>query len=209
VTVIELLSGKREQTESLSLSNAPVLVLNLPPSLVSEAEANKSQPFPWGGDYTHADAVSVTLGSPNIEKGLHMVNADTSSKSVTVDGGPARDCSVGSGVAFTVDPNFVSYTHTPMQISAVVRSISTNDHPGFNLKYESASGRKGIGWNFVPGTDRWYTLTWTLKDEEFVGNWGYHFSFDSDSKEHSNYYLQRVTVTKVVPPRENVETLKR
>ena len=205
VKVMEPLSGARTQADALSLSNAPVIVLNVPAALLSEAEANKNQPFPWGGDYSRAEVVSITMGNPNIEKGLHLLNADASSKPVIVDGGQARDCSVGSGVAFTVDPNFVSYTHTPLQISAVVRSASSSDHPGFNLKYESASGWKGIGWNFVPGADRWYTLTWTLSDDEFVGNWGYHFSFDSDSKEHSKYYLQRVTVTKM----GNAEILKR
>lgn len=202
VKVIEPLNGSHIQVNVLSLSNAPLIVLNVPAGLISEAEANKDKPFPWGGDYSRAEVASISMGNPNIERGLHQLNADVSSKPVVVNGGPARDCSIGSGVAFTVDPNFVSYTHTAMQISAVVRSISTNEHPGFNLKYESAGGRKGIGWNFVPGADRWYTLTWTLNDDEFVGNWGYHFSFDSDSKEHSKYYLQSVTVTKVVPPGE-------
>ena len=111
----------------------------------------------------------------------------------------ARDCSKGSAVTFTVDPNFLSYTHAPIVISAVVRKISSTDNPGFNLKYESAAGRKGIGWNSVPGSDRWYTLTWTLSDDEFVGNWGYHFSFDCDSTNYSRYYLQQVTVTNRVP----------
>jgi hypothetical protein len=174
VTVIEPFSGARTRTDTVSLSNAPKILLNLPATFVSEAEGNRNQPFPWGGDYSHADVVSVTMGNPNIEKGLHVVNAETSSRPVTVDGGPARDCSVGSGLAFTVDPNFVSYDHTPLQISAVVRKISGNDNPGFNLKYESASGRKGIGWNFVPAGDGWHNLTWTLTDDEFVGNWGYH-----------------------------------
>jgi hypothetical protein len=200
VTAVEPVTGARAQTDNLSLSNAPVLMQHVPAALVSEAEANRNRPFPWGGDYTHADAVSVRMENPNIEKGLHAVNADTNSRLVTVNGAPARDCSVASGLAFTVDPNFVSYDHTPLQISAVVRKISSNDNPGFNLKYESASGTKGIGWNFVPAGNQWHTLTWTLADDEFVGSWGYHFSFDSDSKEHSKYYLQRVTVTKLVPP---------
>ena len=55
------------------------------------------------------------------------------------------------------------------------------------------------GWNSVPGADKWYTLSWTISDDEFVGNWGYHFSFDSDSTNYSRYYLQQVTVTNLVP----------
>ena len=141
----------------------------------------------------------MTMGRPTKEKGLHQLNYNPSAV-VTVSGAAALDCSRSSSTAFTIDPNFISYTHVPLQISAVVRAISPNEHPGFNLKYEAASGRKGIGWNFVPGAARWYTLTWTLDDDEFVGSWGYHFSFDSDSTSHSQYYLQRVTVTKLVPP---------
>jgi hypothetical protein len=139
------------------------------------------------------------MGNPNIERGLHQLNSDASSTPVTVSGGPARDCSQSSAVAFTVDPNFLSYTHASIRISAVVRKISATDNPGFNLKYESATGRKGIGWNSVPGNDNWYTLSWTIADDEFVGNWGYHFSFDSDSTNYSRYYLQQVTVTNLVP----------
>lgn len=102
-------------------------------------------------------------------------------------------------MVFTIDPNFLSYTRAPIRISAVVRKISAGDNPGFNLKYESATGRKGIGWNSVPGADKWYTLSWTISDDEFVGNWGYHFSFDCDSTNYSRYYLQQVTVTNLVP----------
>jgi hypothetical protein len=201
VTFVDPLSGLPAEVTNCSLSNAPVFVVDVPSNLVTQAQANRNRPFPWNGDYTGADMVSITMGNPNVEKGLHQLNVEVSSAPVMISGEPARDCSVGAGVTFTVDPNFVSYTHTPLQISAVVRKISADDNPGFNLKYEAASGRKGIGWNFVPGADRWYTLSWTVADDEFVGNWGYHFSLDSDSKLHSRYYLQRVTVTRLVPPR--------
>lgn len=201
VTVTDPLSGMQAQVTAFSLSNAPVILVDVPSRLTAQAQANRDRPFPWNGDYTGSDSVSVTMGNPNLENGLHQVNPDTTSMPVIVYGMPARDCSVGAGVTFTVDPNFVSYTATPLQISAVVRKISTNDNSGFNLKYEAKSGRKGIGWNFVPGADRWYTLSWTVADDQFVGNWGYHFSLDSDSKLHSRYYLQRVTVTKLVSPK--------
>lgn len=199
VTIVEPLGGTKTNCSAYELSNSPIIVLDVPKNIASEAAANKTQPFPWDGNYTGADAVSLTFGQTNLERGLHPLNPDSSSIT-SVFGVEARDCSRSSAVAFTVDPNFLSYTHVPLQISAKVRKISVQDHPGFNLKYESANGTKGIGWNFVPGADRWYTLTWTLADDEFVGKWGYHFSFDSDSTNHSGYYLQSVAVTKLVPP---------
>ncbi len=199
VKALNPVTGGSINTATYGLSNAPVVVFGPPAGLVSQAETNRTQPFPWGGNYSGTSCVSVTMGDPNLDAGLHQLNADATSTPATVDGGPARDCSKGSAVSFTVDPNFLSYTHASIKISAVVRKISATDNPGFNLKYESATGRKGIGWNSVPGSDKWYTLTWTITDDEFVGNWGYHFSFDSDSTNYSRYYLQQVTVTNLVP----------
>jgi len=192
-------NGAVTTAASLLLSNAPKLVLSVPSNLVAQAQTNRTQPFPWDGDYSAASAVSVTMGSLNVDRGLHQLYRDRSSSPVTLSDGPARDCSKASAQTFTIDPNFLSYTHARIKISAVVRKISAADNPGFNLKYESATGRKGIGWNSVPGADKWYTLTWTISDDEFVGNWAYHFSFDSDSTTYSRYYLKQVTVTNLVP----------
>jgi hypothetical protein len=199
VQILNPVSGVVASTTTYSLSNAPVLVTGPPSNLVAQAQTNKFKPFPWGGDYSKASAVSVTMGNPNTELGLHQLNADASSTAVTVYGGPARDCSKSSSQTFTLDPNFLSYAHASIKISAVVRRDGSNDNAGFNLKYESATGRKSIGWNTVPGNDNWYTLSWTISDDEFVGDWGYHFSFDSDSTNYSKYYLQQVTVTNLVP----------
>ncbi len=199
VRTLDPVSGNMADTTAYVLSNAPVLFLGVPPGMLAQAQTNRTQPFPWNGNYSSASAVSTTMGSPNLDRGLHQLNADATSTAVTLPDGPARDCSKGSAVSFTVDPNFLSYTHASIRISAIVRKISAADNPGFNLKYESATGRKGIGWNSVPGADRWYTLTWTISDDEFVGNWAYHFSFDSDSTNYSRYYLQQVIVTNLVP----------
>ncbi|MCX6902892.1 MAG: hypothetical protein NTW03_05340, partial [Verrucomicrobia bacterium] len=199
VRILNPVNGSNVNAATYALSNAPVLVVGVPSNLVSQAQSNCHRPFPWGGDFSGASSVSVVIGSPNTESGLHQLNADASSTAVTAYGGPARDCSKSSAQTFTVDPNFLSYTHASIKISAVVRRISSTDNPGFNLKYESATGRKGIGWNSVAGSDRWYTLTWPIADDELVGNWGYDFSLDSDSTNYSRYYLQKVTVTNVVP----------
>ena len=46
------------------------------------------------------------------------------------------------------------------------------------------------------GASAWVTKTWALKDPQFVGKWGFHFGFDSDSPQNSGYSLLRVTVSK-------------
>ena len=109
----------------------------------------------------------------------------------------ARDCSRGSSQSFAVDPNFLSYTTQPITITAVVRRKEANENAGFNLAYESTSGWKNAEtWYTVPDNTKWHTKTWTITDPQFVGKWGFNFSFNSDSPEHSKYYLQSVTVSK-------------
>lgn len=62
VTVVDPLSGVRAQVTGCSLSNAPLIIVGAPPSLLAQAQANKGRAFPWNGDYTGADTVSVTMG---------------------------------------------------------------------------------------------------------------------------------------------------
>ena len=195
VQIMDPVTGGLVNTATYSLTNAPVLVIGVPSNLVTQAQGNMGLPFLWGGDYTGASSVSVAMGAPNAEAGLHQLNPDGTSTAVFVYGVWARDCSRGSAQFFTADPNFLSYTPTPIQITAVLRRLGP-DTAGFNLKYESTSGWKTAGgWYTIPGSDQWYTHTWTITDDEFVRKWGYNFRFDSDSTTYSKYYLQSVTVT--------------
>jgi hypothetical protein len=147
--------------------------------------------FPWGGDYSAAN--SVTYSASDGARGLHAL--DTSA-AIDSGGMPAHDASHSAAQAFTVDPNFCSYDATPLTITAVLRR-NTGASAGFNLKYESSAGFKSTAsWYAIPGADRWYTQSWTIEDPQFVGKWGYNFTFDSDSLQNSNYSIQSVTVTK-------------
>jgi len=185
----------------LDLSTDPVLILDVPMNVIMQAQKNKNQPFPWGGDFTNSPLISVTMGNPNTDNGLHQFNPDSSSKAVTVYGGPARDCSLSSTQDFTVDPNFSSYNSAQLQITTVARRNEANDNAGFNLVYEGPSGWKSYGvWYTVPGNDKWYTNTWTINDPQFISIWGFNFRFSSDSTSNSKYYLQKVTVSKVGGP---------
>ncbi len=197
VKIVDPLSGAVSSASSHSMTSRPVLVIGVPAGLVKEAGANKSRPFPWGGDYSGARSVSVAMGSPNTEKGLHQLSPDGTSADVNIGGGPARDCSKSGSQTFAVDPNFLSYATEPITITAVVRRVNANDNAGFNLKYESTAGWKNAeSWYTVPEDARWHTQSWAITDAQFVGKWGYHFSFDSDGTNLSKYYLQSVSVTK-------------
>ncbi len=192
VTVVTLGTGASAGATSVDLSSSPVLIAGVPAALRAQAQGNLGTPFPWGGDYSAASSVSFT--APDLQDGLHPLGQ---ASTLTIDGSMARDQSSSPGQSFTVDPNFLSYTTASLRITAVVRR-NGSDNAGFNLKYESTSGWKGTGsWYSVPGSDQWYTQSWTLDDPQFVGKWGYNFSFDSDSTSNSKYSIKSVTVTKL------------
>jgi hypothetical protein len=199
VSITDPLTGKTTQTGTTTLSEAPILVDGAPDHLVKLAAANKSKPFPWGGDYTHAKSVSVTYGTTNVEKGLHTQSAASIATDVLAYGGAARAGGVPGGNVFMVDPNFLSYTPTPIEISVVVRRNAANDPAGFKLVYESTSGYKNLGWYTVPDNKEWHTMTWKIPDDEFVSMWGYNFSLDSDGNQYNKYDIQSVTVRKIEP----------
>jgi hypothetical protein len=190
--VVEPRSGATSTADSYQLTPAPILLVGVPASFVVQARDNVKRPFPWRGDFSGATSVVFNAGAA--DQGLHPLGARTI---VTVDGGPALDVSASAGESFTVDPNFSSYTTAPLRVTAVLRR-SGADAAGFNLKYEATSGWKSTGsWYGVPGSDQWYTQSWTISDAQFVGKWGYHMSFDSDATQNSKYMIQSVTVTKL------------
>ena len=198
VQIVNPLTGDTNNADSYDLTIAPILVLGVPANLVAQAQANRNQPFLWDGDYTAAKAVSVTMGEKNVEKGLHTMSGNAVAEAVVAYGGSARAGNVPGGNVFIVDPGFLSYTTTPIEITAVVRRNEANDNAGFNLSYESTSGLKGgPSWYTVPDNREWHTVTWKIDDAQFVNFWGFNFSFNSDGDKFNKYYIQSVTVTKL------------
>ena len=197
VTLIDPLTGTTAEAATCHLT-APILVQGVGTSLVTLAEGNATKPFPWDGDYTNAKAVSVTYGETNVEKGLHTQSAASIAADVVAYGGSARSGSVPGGNVFMVDPNFLNYRTTPIEISVVVRRDAANDNAGFKLKYESTSGFKiSGGWYTVPDNQEWHTVKYKITDAEFNSMWAFNFSLDSDGNQNNKYDIQSVTVTKL------------
>ena len=198
VQIVNPLTGDVISADAYNLTTSPILVPGVPAKIVVEAQANKNKPFLWGGDYANAKSVSVIMGERNVEKGLHTMSGNAVAEAVVAYGGSARAGSVPGGNVFVVDPGFLSYTTTPIEITAVVRRNEANDNAGFNLNYESISGLKGgPSWYTVPDNKEWHTVSWKIDDAQFVNFWGYNFSFNSDGNKFNKYYIQSVTVTKL------------
>jgi hypothetical protein len=199
VRIVNPLTGNVQRAAVHKLTVAPILVEGVPDHLVKKAVANKTRPFTWGGDFSKARSVSVTMGAPNIEKGLHTQSAESVAADVLAYGGSARSGAVPGGNVFMVDPQFLSYTTTPIEITVVVRRNPANDNSGFKLVYESTTGYKNLGWYTVPDNKEWHTMTWKIDDAQFVSMYGFNFSLDSDGNQYNKYYLQSVKVTKLSP----------
>lgn len=191
VTIIDPPTGKATQAAQISLTTAPILVLNVPERLAAQAKANKERPFTWGGDYSAAKSVSVALGEKKTERGLHTMAADTIAADVVAYGGNARVGTVPGGNVFMVDPNFLSYTTVPIEITAVVRRNEKNDPAKLILEYESTSGYRKLPPYEVPDNQEWHTATWKIDDAQFVASWAFDFRFNAGP-----YCLQSVTVTR-------------
>jgi hypothetical protein len=201
VQITNPVTGGVSSASSYSLTNAPILVAGVPSSLVSQAQANKTKPFPWGGDFSTASLVTCAMGNPNTDAGLHHLKTDVTSTPVTSPYGAARSCDkVVSGVQkgtaqfFTVDPNYLSYSTVPVEITVVVRRNAANDPATLNISYESTTGMSNTAGYTIPDNTQWYTKTWTITNPQFVGMYGYNFYLYSASPK---YYLQSVSVRKL------------
>lgn len=197
VKIVDPLTGNAVSADRYPLTSAPIFVLDVPETLLRQALANRRKPLPWGGDFSDAKTVSITMGAAQTEQGLHTLSGDSVAKAVTAYGGSARAGSVPGGNMFIVDPGFLSYTTEPIEITAVVRRNEANDNSGFKLVYESTDGFKTAGnWYTVPDNKKWHTVKWTINDAQFVSYWGYNFSLVSDGNVYNKYYVQSVSVTK-------------
>lgn len=197
VSIVDPLTGETTNSDRHALTVAPILVLDVSEPLLQQAQTNKGKPLPWGGDFTKAKSVSITMGEPQGEKGLHTLSGDSVAQAVVAYGGSARSGSVPGGNLFIIDPEFLSYDTLPIEITAVVRRNEANDNAGFKLVYESTNGFKTVGhWFTVPDNKQWHTVRWKIDDAQFVNYWGYNFALESDGNQYNKYYLQSVTVAK-------------
>ena len=193
VQIINPTTGESTQAAKTTLTLAPILVLNVPEKLVAQAKANKGKPLPWGGDYTNAKSISVTIADKYVEKGLHTMAGDSIAADVLAYGGNQRAGEVPKGGnVFLVDPNFLSYTTVPIEITAMVKRNNKNEKAALTLEYESTSGYKKPPTFDIPEGDQWQKATWTINDCQFVGCWAFHFRFNAGS-----FLVQSVTVTKL------------
>jgi hypothetical protein len=195
VKIVDPGTGAVTESAAMKLTPRPVFIDGVPDAIVQQAAANKGKPFPWGGDYTNAKSVSITFGEKNVEKGLHTLSSETVAKDVIAYGGSARSGTVPGGNIFNVDANFLTYTATPIEITAVVRRNEKNDSAKLECEYEAIGyydKYKKLPAFDIPDNKQWHTATWRIDDAQFVATWAFNFRLNKGS-----YSIQSVTVTKL------------
>ena len=171
VQITDPLTGQASQAKTWALTDVPILVDGGPDAWVNAARTNRNKPFPWGGDYTRAKSVSVTMGKMNAEKGLHTLSGSDIAQDVVLYGGSARAGNIPGGNAFAMDPNFLSYTSVPIEITVTVRRDAANHPASLTLEYESTTGYKKLPTYEVPDNQDWNKATWRIDDAQFVNMW--------------------------------------
>ncbi len=192
VKIVDPVGGGITESDTARLTTMPIFIDGVPEDLLKQAEANRGKPFPWGGDYTDAQSVSIVMGADNVEKGLHTQSAQGVAEDVLAYGGNARAGGVPGGNVFMVDSNFLSYAATPIEISAVVRRNPNNAPAKLVLEYESTSGYKKAPEFDIPDNKTWHTATWKIDDAQFVGTWAFNFRFNIGP-----YFVKSVSVRKL------------
>lgn len=170
--------------QTLALTNTPVFVLGLPADLVTQAQANASKNFPWGGDYSSATTVSTQFGDPNGYGGIYgpalpVHKFDDGTVGMVVPG------DIGHGVSFTVHPSFATIKNKEYYIRLSFRRI-TSGNDGMNFSYEVADSdakgplRHSGGWYSLSPDMGWQTHQWHVTDAAFAKMWDFDFSINPE-----------------------------
>ncbi|HEX2973200.1 MAG TPA: endo-1,4-beta-xylanase [Tepidisphaeraceae bacterium] len=185
VDLVDALSGAVSRVKAahpIPLTDAPVFILGVPADLVATAQGNASKSFPWGGDYSKADAVSVTLGQPDGNKGVFQVGPQSTPQCTFPDGSTGIIVRGDQPIQFYVHPSFAGFHTQDYYVRLTVRRL-TPGNLGMNFVYEVADSQgrnpyKNKGqWFSVPAGEGWQTHTWHVTDACFAKMWGYDLSF--------------------------------
>ncbi|MCC9608660.1 hypothetical protein LOC68_09155 [Blastopirellula sp. JC732] len=182
VVVADPITGRLrrfEAGEKLTLTNAPLLITSLSPTLVSQAKANAAQNFPWGGDHRQAKTVRFSAGAADETAGLFPLNRDAYPTVTFADGssGLLVQGDIGHPVSLFVHPTFASILTRDYYVRVKVRRVSAGN-VGMNLLYEVADTQGGtpyrnVGtWFGVSADPGWQTGVWHVKEACFAKMWG-------------------------------------
>lgn len=194
------LKGERKALpagQPLRLAEAPVLIEDLPVALVEKARAQQQKPYPWNATYSGTAQAMALLGERNTESGIRQISRDTT---VADREGRRTDFSrsdrEGHYAYFWVDPQVAPFEAKALEITAVVRRVAPEKAAGMTIDYESTHGYVGSGYRSIDASNDWQEISWTIKDANFVGAWGWSFRLNGISSPNE-FLIREVRVRRV------------
>ncbi|HWB05320.1 MAG TPA: endo-1,4-beta-xylanase [Verrucomicrobiales bacterium] len=187
VTDLQGSEVKVERLAGYSLGDIPVFITGVSAAIEAAAKANRSKPFPWGGDFSAVQEVSCVLGDTPKSNGIEA----TGKTSTAVE--------KGKGLSFRVNPAFAPYGTKDLEITITARRQKSSEDAGFQLMYETTKtihGYDRAGWWTIPEGDGWQQHTWRVKDANFVGTWAYNLAITEVTRD---FLIREIVVRKIEP----------
>ncbi|HLW47366.1 MAG TPA: hypothetical protein VKW09_06315 [bacterium] len=159
-------------------------------------------------DFSRADAVSVSLGATNTERGLYNERLRSLPSGgvvpVTVDGAAAVRTDQAKDavyVYFAIDSSYAFFVdgRSDYLITVEVHRAGAPQRVGFNLMYDSMSGYRFSPWQWVDAGEGWATYSIRISDASFSKTWGWDFAVNGAADKKENLVVRSVTVTRVPP----------
>ncbi len=183
VEVTDLLTGatsKIAANKTVTLTDSPSLISNVPSRDVQQARANSAKNFPWGGDFQLAKTVSFNAGLPDQLNGVVPRNRSRYPTVTFADGssGLVLPGDIAHPISFYAHPSFASLQTDEYYVRATVRRLGSGN-VGMNLRYEVAdsqgrSAYANVGqWFGVGKESNWQTYTWRCSKACFAKMWGH------------------------------------
>jgi hypothetical protein len=193
----------------LTLGDMPIFVLDLPPPLLRETRANIGRPFPWGGDFSRADAVFCRLAATNSDHGLRQIllrpDHERRSEPAVAEGEPCRRV-IGVDkdrvcAYFRANPEFAPFGPRALEVTVVARRDADGRPAELALTYETREGYRdfqkgGERWT-IPAGDGWQKHTWRIEDACFANRWGWHIGLVVPGADNRTFLLKEVRVAKM------------
>lgn len=166
--------------QRLELTGSPIFITGLSAALISQAGARDGHPGP--AEPAGTTSIYASLGIKNSGHGVRQVSLDTTTASPgwrrTDFSQPSKE---GHYVYFALDPQVVPFGAKKLEVTAVVRRLSSDRVAGMTLDYESTKGYVSAQYYNIPEGDQWQDISWKLEDASFVGAWGWNFRLNAIS----------------------------
>lgn len=206
VRIVDIYTGTITTGTSVTLTDKPVFILDLPSALVGQAVANQPNPYPWGSAPVSANLAEIELGEISLASGLEIDKAHTLAANGTGTNGVIVN-QAGSGLYLSASPSFAGFGTSDVYVRVTARQTAlrpAGTYSGMNLFYQPTTGSptaapqypyKNIGqWFSLANNTSVQTKTWHLTDAMFAHTFGHalYFQFDASAP----FVIDKVEVSK-------------